>query len=223
MSDPVDIARLRRAVRARVPMDGARLLAQQSPPRVAAVLDNLPPELARRIRQYLPPELMPPVDETLPHASWSRLQDVMEPVNGVLPESASVADAVAYLRAHPDPGAVTYLYAVDEDGRLTGLVVPRDLLLVSGATPVRTIMLPEPFALYLDMAPEDAIESALQRHYPVYPVIDAARQVHGLVRGWKLFERRAIEISAQSGQMVGVSKEERVGSRFWEAFRIRHP
>jgi magnesium transporter len=47
--------------------------------------------------------------------------------------------------------------------------------------------------------------------------------VIGIVRGWRLFERQAIEISAQSGQMVGVDKEERLYTGIWPAFKMRHP
>jgi magnesium transporter len=43
-----------------------------------------------------------------------------------------------------------------------------------------------------------------------------------VVRGWRLFERQAIEISAQSGQMVGVAKEERLYTGVWAAFKMRH-
>ena len=63
----------------------------------------------------------------------------------------------------------------------------------------------------------------MHRHYPVYPVVDADRHVIGVVRGWRLFERQAIEISAQSGQMVGVDKEERLYTGIWTAFKMRHP
>jgi magnesium transporter len=83
--------------------------------------------------------------------------------------------------------------------------------------------LPEPFALTTDMDLADAVKAAIHRHYPVYPVVDADRHVIGVVRGWRLFERQAIEISAQSGQMVGVDKEERVYTGIWTAFKMRHP
>jgi magnesium transporter len=85
------------------------------------------------------------------------------------------------------------------------------------------LMLPEPFALTVDMELADAIKAALHRHYPVYPVVDADGHVIGVVRGWRLFERQAIEISAQSGQMVGVDKEERLYTGIWTAFKMRHP
>jgi magnesium transporter len=45
----------------------------------------------------------------------------------------------------------------------------------------------------------------------------------GIVRGWKLFERQAIEITAQSGSMVGVGKEERVHTGIWDSLKNRHP
>jgi len=68
----------------------------------------------------------------------------------------------------------------------------------------------------------DAVKAAIYRHYPVDPVVDADRHVIGVVRGWRLFERQAIEISAQSGQMVGVDREERLYTGLWTAFKMRH-
>lgn len=53
---------------------------------------------------------------------------------------------------------------------------------------------------------DDSINAALLRHYPIYPVCDENRHLVGLVRGYALFERRAIELTAQTGQMVGVEK-----------------
>ncbi len=84
-------------------------------------------------------------------------------------------------------------------------------------------MLAEPFALTSEMDLAEADKAAIHRHYPVYPVVDADRHVIGVVRGWRLFERQAIEISAQSGQMVGVDKEERLYTGIWRAFKMRHP
>ena len=40
---------------------------------------------------------------------------------------------------------------------------------------------------------------------------DGEGRLTGLVRGEELFAKQAIEISAQSGKMVGVDKEERLG------------
>ena len=48
-------------------------------------------------------------------------------------------------------------------------------------------MIRDPFALQQEMPLDDALREALVRHYPVYPVVDAAGKLTGLVRGETLF------------------------------------
>ncbi|SFF23162.1 magnesium transporter [Fontimonas thermophila] len=219
------IEELVRTVSARVPLDAAAVLARERPETVAAVLAHLPRKLMQHIVEYLPPHLRPQaspsawIDLEIPE----RVADLMEPVLGDILETATVQDAIEYLRAADHARQITYLYTTDADGRLTGLVVIRDLLLARPEQSLTEVMLPDPFALHARMPAGEAIRAAVHRHYPVYPVVDAERRLVGLVRGWRLFERQAIEITAQSGQMVGVDKDERVHTRLWQAFRMRHP
>jgi magnesium transporter len=63
----------------------------------------------------------------------------------------------------------------------------------------------------------------VNRHYPCYPVCDAAGRLKGLVWGSKLFEAQAVEITAQAGSMVGVEKEERFTTPLRRALLFRHP
>ena len=83
----------------------------------------------------------------------------------------------------------------------------REMLLASPDTPLRSIMLADPFVLQRDMPLTDALRKALHMHFPVYPVVDGAGRLVGLVRGAELFANRAIEISGQAGAMVGVERE----------------
>jgi len=213
-----------RAVRTRVPLDAAQLLAREDADTVTAVLADLPPRMAREINQHLPAHLQPvdPMSVTTELLIPGSVADLMEPVNGLLDESTTAAEAIAYLRAHQNPQQITYLY-VTRQQRLVGMVVIRDLLLAQPQDTLSTIMLPDPFALSPEMSAGDAIKAAVVRHYPVYPVVDDEGRIVGIVRGWRLFERQAVEITAQSGQMVGVDKEERVQTGLWAAFRMRHP
>lgn len=212
-----------RAVRARVPVDGAALLRDESPTMVAAVLARLPAALAAAVAEQLPAELCPERTPVASHSPPGTVGELMEPVQGLLPETASVAEAIDYLRGHPSPQLVTYLYTEDASHRLAGLVVIRDLLLAEPSLPLREVALPLPFCLEAGMAADEAIKAAVQRHYPVYPVVDAERRMVGVVRGWKLFERQVVEISAQMGKMVGVDKEEHVSTPLLASLRLRHP
>ncbi len=223
MSNKDDIAGLVRAVRARVPMDAAQMLAKEPAERIGAVLAELPPVLVDRIKAYMPPEMQLQASEALTQVIENTIGEMMDPALAVLPLTATVQEAITFLRNHETPQQITYIYVTDAEDKLVGLTVIRDLLLAEPDQSLKEVMLPEPFALTTDMDLADAVKAAIHRHYPVYPVVDADRHVIGVVRGWRLFERQAIEISAQSGQMVGVDKEERLYTGIWAAFKMRHP
>ena len=210
---------LLREVRSRVPVDAAALLAQATPEDIEAVLRALPPDFAARIAAHLPgaADDMPEID------SDARIEALMAPAVGMLPPNTTVAGAVDWLSRCPEVADVTYLYVVAEDRRLLGMVVMRDLLLARPGQQLSDVMLHDPFHFTPQMDIGDAIRAAVSRHYPVYPVCDDSGRLVGLVRGWQLFERQVIEISAQSGTMVGLDKEERLTTPFWQAFRRRHP
>jgi magnesium transporter len=225
MEESQRIRELVRTVSARVPLDAAVLLSHESAETVKAVLDVLPRGLSDDIISHLPPALREGADlgATTELEIPGKVAELMEPALGQLPAQATVQDAIEYLRNADNARQITYLYTVDGEDRLTGLVVIRDLLLSRPDQPLSEVALPAPFSLTADMDAGDAITAAVHRHYPVYPVVDASGRLIGVVRGWRLFERQAIEITAQSGQMVGVDKDERVYTSFWQAFRMRHP
>lgn len=212
-----------RAVVSRVPLDAAELLKRESPERIAAVFERLPRHFALDVAAHLPPSLRPIKSPATELKIPGTVADLMEPAIGLLPEDATVHDAIELLRTSHDAQQITYLYTLDRSERLSGLVVIRDLLLSRPGQPLTGIMLPMPFTLPASMKTGDAIKAAVHRHYPVYPVVDDAGRMLGVIRGWRLFEQQAIEITAQSGQMVGVGKEERVQTSLFGAFKMRHP
>ena len=216
--------KLAREVERRVPEDAARFLAEEAPADVEAVLGHLSPAFARRIVDHLPAELRPA--GSLPAAGSAApgsVLELMDQTTAIVLSGTTAGAAIAKLRAKETPGDVTYLYVVDRADRLVGLIVMRDLLLASPEDSVDSFMLAKPFAFRADTPLGDAGKAAVRRHYPVYPVIDDTGRLLGQVRGWRLFQHEVEEIAAQSGTMVGVTKEESVDSSLWRAFRLRHP
>ncbi len=118
---------------------------------------------------------------------------------------------------------ITYVYVIDPEGRLLGIVTMRDLLFGERHKTLADVMLRDVFALKASMLLEDAMKLVLDKHYPVYPVVDDAGRLRGLVRGQTMFQARAIEISAQPGTMVGVEKEERLFTPWYQSLKLRHP
>lgn len=164
-----------------------------------------------------------PTEPLAPDPNATFVRDMMSPPIGVFGRDMTVADTVEQIRKMSETAIVTYCYVTDEDGKLEGLVVMRDMLLATPETKLGDIMLTDVFSLGESMKLSDALKEALHKHFPVYPVCDSEGRLSGLIRGTDLFAEQAIEISAQAGKMVGVEKEERTFTPFTRSLRFRHP
>ena len=218
-----ELSRLLRELRARVPADAAELLEREPPERIEAALTQLPAPFAARVAAHLPDALRPPRFAAAEEAAPDTIGELMEAPRGVLPPHTTVARAVEFLRGTEEVREITYLYVAEYDMRLRGLVVMRDLLLATPEQTLGELMISNPFRFTSDVKVFDAVKAAARRQYPVYPVCDSEGHLIGVVRGWRLMEAQAFEISAQSGRMVGVSGEERIVTPVVPAFRMRHP
>ena len=220
------VAHLVREVRARVPLDAAAFLAPLDARLVREVLAKLPAAQAAMIAEHMQEVEYEAEDEaaaSLAVAVPGTVGEILEPVTGIMRPQQLVRDALSWLATSEEAKDITYLYVADENRLLQGLIVIRDLIRARPEQTLDTVMLHAPFRLRQDMPIADAISAAVHRHYPVYPVCDGNGRLVGLVRGFRLFERQAIEITAQSGKMVGVDEGERVDTSVMQAFRMRHP
>jgi magnesium transporter len=201
---------------------------------VARALAELSPALAVRVLQRLPPERRGAVERVAPEGwadQWRRNESypegsigrLMTPPLALVPPGVTVGDAIERVRETVSRALVTYVFVVDDTGALTGLLTFRDLLYADRSLPLASVMIARPFALRPESMVGDAMKEMLRRHYPVYPVCDAAGQLLGIVRGQTLFEHEAFEISAQAGRMVGVDKEEHLKTTWLRSFANRHP
>lgn len=158
--------------------------------------------------------------ETYPEQTVGRL---MEPPIAVFPLHFTVDEATERVRELATKRVFTYCYIADEGGMLQGVVTMRDLLLFPKEARLDSIMLRNPFALRPEYPLMEAMRQTVNRHYPAYPVVDDRGMLLGIVRGSRIFEQQAIEISAQPGAMVGVEREERVSTPLLRSLKFRHP
>jgi len=147
----------------------------------------------------------------------------MDPAWAVFPPETAVRAAIDALRDMVKREFITYAWVAGADKKLAGVVVMRDLLFADPLKPLSDIMLRDPFSLKADMQLMDAMREVLNRHFPVYPVTSLSGELIGTVRGGRLFEAQAIEISSQAGSMVGVEKEEKLSTPWQRSLRYRHP
>jgi len=221
-------------VKLRAPQGAAEKLAHYGGAEVAAALLKLSPGFAQDVLGYLPADARERALAAAPLETarqWQRnalyeegtIGRMMEPVYAAFPPESTVGDAIEALHELVRLAFITYIYVVDDDERLLGIVTMRDLLFNERARPLRDVMLTDVFALHAPTPLDEAMKQVLDRHYPVYPVVDAENRIRGLVRGQSMFEARAFDIAAQPGSMVGVEKEERLGTPWQRSLFMRHP
>jgi magnesium transporter len=178
--------------------------------RQEAILSQVP---ASRRRQW-------DVNASYPRDTVGRLMTL--PV-GVFPPQTVIRDAVDVLREVVKANFISYIHVCDAQNRLVGVVVMREMLLADPTQTLAEIMIPKPFALLATMPVADAMREAVQRHFPVYPVVDEGGHLVGLVRGEDLFQQRVFQLVVQAGSMVGVEKEERLATPWARSLRLRNP
>jgi magnesium transporter len=218
-----------------LPPNEAAALIERAPPAQAveallelnpAIVQNILRELESGPRRFLAASAPPEVAE-----QWKRntrypkgaIGQLMEPPLSVFHPDMTVGEAVEALRPLVRTAFVTYVYVVDLQGVLVGLVTMRDLLFNERDARLEDVMLKHPFALTPELPVPEAMKLTVNRHFPQYPVCDAGGTLVGLVRGAALFEVEAFEITAQAGSMVGVEKEERIATPIRQSFKFRNP
>lgn len=218
----------------RAPLDVAQILLEESDETVGAVLQHLHPAPAYRILLRFPRErrkkIVPLAGDHVGDP-WKEAQQyaqdsvgrLMEPAVAKVGPDDTVETAIEGLREWVHEALITYAYVVDDEDRLLGVLVMRDLLLARPDDKLADVMLTSPFSLEPEMTVGDAMKEVVYRHYPVYPVCDAEGHLKGIVQGYMLFEHQHFEISAQAGRMVGVQKEEHATTDWHSSFRMRHP
>lgn len=201
---------------------------------IAAALIKLSPAFAQDVLAALTDDAreraLAAVPDEIAH-QWQRnaLYDantvgrMMEPVLAAFPPERTVGETIESLREIVKSAFITYVYVLDPQEHLLGIVTMRDLLFNENDKRLGDVMIKDVFALHASARLEDAMKLVLDRHYPVYPVIGAGQRLLGLVRGQTMFEAQAIEISLQAGSLVAIDKEERLTTPWWRSLKLRHP
>ena len=93
----------------------------------------------------------------------------------------TVGEALDDLRRNPPAGRILYLYVVDDQGRLQGVVPTRRLLLAPPDQPLAEIMVRQVVALPARTTVVEACEFFIQHRFLAFPVVDEDRRLLGVV------------------------------------------
>jgi CBS domain-containing protein len=171
----------------------AAALAEMPVGRAAKVLEKLDADVAADLLADLPEDL---AEELLSRQTddreraLRRLASHDEDTAGglmtleyvTLPAATPAGEAVAWLRRErPDQHAMSYIYAVDAEGRLAGVLSLRELVLADPAQTVAEIMEDDLVTVGVDAEEEEVGRLMTKYNLLAVPVVDEERRMLGIV------------------------------------------
>jgi len=201
--------------------DLARILDEMEPDEAADLLGDIAPEQAAAVLAAMeePEEIRP----LLIHADESA-GGLMTSARVVLHKEMTAEGAIAYLRATaPESDDVYYLFVVDQDVRLVGVVSLRQLVVVPPWTRVEEIMDSQIIHVQADADQEEAARLMARYDLLALPVLDHTGHLLGLITHDDLVEVLEEEATEDIYRLGGVLEEHPPDVPIPAALRTRLP
>ena len=155
------------------------------------------------------------------------LRDFIAPVRTTIHVEHTIEEALRYLRDKHITDEIIYIYVVDEERKLIGVVPTRRLLLAEPKTPITDIMSSHLISLKGDQTLQEAVEFLETHHLLALPVVDDKNHLLGVIDvGLYLEEKIDVASSRRRSdifQMIGMYLEEGKKPSPWHGFRSRMP
>jgi CBS domain-containing protein len=163
------------------PERAADILEEMSPDDAADLIADLDQETRDEILAYMEREEVEEVQELLGYPEDSA-GGIMTTEYVAIDEHMTAAGAIDRLRElEPDAETIYYVYVTDDDGRLTGVISLRDLIVAKPTTPVAEFMYREPVAVGVLADQDEVAEVVAHYNLLAVPVVDEDGHLSGIV------------------------------------------
>ncbi len=192
--------------------DAADALGQVSPARLQSIMDQLPDEDVEEITTLL----------EYPEDTAGGI--MRKEVHTVL-TSMTLSEAREAVRQgeEEDQDNALYVYAVDENGRLQGVLRLRDLLFRDLRLKVSSVMITDVRSISVNADQEEIANIFQKYNYLALPVVDDFGKLVGLVTSDDVIDVIQEEATEDMQRMVGLSGEEMVTTPWSRSARNRIP
>ncbi|MGD2114236.1 MAG: magnesium transporter [Acidobacteriota bacterium] len=211
------------------------LLERLEPNEVASLLDRMPVDDQVFVIESLPEELQPAVLELMGVEHLSDVQGqltfeedtagrIMTREYFALPETTTVREAVAAIQEHRELELIVYLYVLDTEGRLVGVMSLRQLLLARPSKTLGEVMTRDVITVHTDTDQEEVAQLATRYDLLAIPVVDSDQALMGIVTYDDIVDVVREEATEDFYKLAGTSDEEIVyQERSFKVAWIRFP
>ncbi len=160
-----------------------RILSEMTVPQLANLFSVLPHDDVEDLLALVPKDEADRVRGILSERE-AKAADLISQDYLVVPPEGTVADALARVRGSGrEPGSISYLYSLKEDGQtLLGVVDLRALVVSPDDLPLAEVMVSPVVAADAEDTQEEVVALFEKYHYRMIPVVDQADRILGVIR-----------------------------------------
>jgi magnesium transporter len=190
------------------PERASELLERLAPDDAADILADIPSEEAERILNLMPAEESRQIRELLRYGEQTA-GGIMTTEVLSLSQELTVEEALAYLRQHSEHlEMIYYLYIVDDEQHLVGVVSLRELVVAEPGTQLKELMDPDVIKVTTTTDQEEVAEVIAKYDLLGVPVVDNDNHLVGLVTVDDIIDVIHEEQAEDFSEMAGASVEE---------------
>lgn len=206
------------------PEDAARLVAGMETNQAVDLLTALEEDARQEVMAALDPGTRVEVNKLIIYPPDSA-GGLMTTDFAALPTGITAGEAIEVLRRlHDELGSnLTYVYVVDDAGRLVGVAPFRELVFARPGVGIDEFMVRNPVAVRVDTDREEVAELIQRYHLITIPVIDAQDHMVGIVHVDEAMEAVQAEATEDIAAVFGAGVEETVYTPVVESLRHRLP
>ncbi len=164
------------------PEKAADILEEMSPDEAADLIADLPKQTANEILEELEDEYQEKVKDLLEHEE-DEAGGLMTNQFLALPTDKTIVDALAYIRQNADQvDVIYYIYVLDDESKLLGVVNLRELLSNEIFTPLERIMTTRLITAKIDDNENTLADLFGKYGFRAIPVTDEENRIQGVIR-----------------------------------------
>lgn len=207
-----------------IPKDTFReIVENMSPEQGAAIIVNIPEEVRQRLLECLATKTRNIVQELLTFPADSA-GSIMTTNLIAFHKDIKVKDAIQRIRSLTfQKQASSYVYVIDNENRLVGVLNMRDLLLASPEAELESVMIGDVFTVNAFTDREEVANQLSSRRYFAAPVVDNENKLLGIVNSDQLLSHVQQEATEDIQKMFGAGGTERAYSSIWFSLKKRLP
>jgi len=184
---------------------------------------GIPPERRAEVVGHLPAARREELERAERHPPSSAGR-VMTTHFVALDEKLSAQQAIERIRAAGDEtGSIFYLYVVDDEGRLRGVIPLRRLVSAPPDRSVAELMITDPVSVSADADQEEAARLVARYDLLAIPVTDAQGRMLGVITVDDVIDVIREEATEDMYLLAGLSEEDRVFTPALQSVRRRLP